>query len=145
MLLAGRRGGTLSCGSQACSLPAPWPCASTCLLPFPPPFIPRSLFDYLWVAEDGMKMQGYNGSQLWDTAFAVQARAMLVRCLLRLLRSPGLACGSEPAGWARMLQGLPGSTGLVPPSPSSALAAPHHSPPAWLPASLPRRPLPPRA
>ena len=29
--------------------------------------------DYLWVAEDGMKMQGYNGSQLWDTAFAVHA------------------------------------------------------------------------
>ncbi|GAQ81630.1 cycloartenol synthase [Klebsormidium nitens] len=31
--------------------------------------------DYLWLAEDGMKMQGYNGSQLWDTAFAVQALA----------------------------------------------------------------------
>eukprot|EP00899_Mesostigma_viride_P028010 jgi/Mesvir1/8394/Mv12638-RA.1 len=31
--------------------------------------------DYLWLAEDGMKMQGYNGSQLWDTAFAVQAVA----------------------------------------------------------------------
>jgi lanosterol synthase len=29
--------------------------------------------DYLWLASDGMKMQGYNGSQLWDTAFAVQA------------------------------------------------------------------------
>lgn len=29
--------------------------------------------DYLWVAEDGMKMQGYNGSQLWDTVFATQA------------------------------------------------------------------------
>jgi len=29
--------------------------------------------DYLWLAEDGMKMQGYNGSQLWDTAFALQA------------------------------------------------------------------------
>ncbi|MEM7103538.1 MAG: terpene cyclase/mutase family protein [Bacteroidota bacterium] len=29
--------------------------------------------DYLWVAEDGMKMNGYNGSQLWDTTFAVQA------------------------------------------------------------------------
>jgi squalene/oxidosqualene cyclase-like protein len=29
--------------------------------------------DYLWVAEDGMKMQGYNGSQCWDTAFATQA------------------------------------------------------------------------
>ncbi|KAL3732653.1 hypothetical protein ACJRO7_029321 [Eucalyptus globulus] len=29
--------------------------------------------DYLWVAEDGMKMQGYNGSQLWDATFSVQA------------------------------------------------------------------------
>ncbi|GMN53548.1 hypothetical protein TIFTF001_022685 [Ficus carica] len=29
--------------------------------------------DYLWLAEDGLKMQGYNGSQLWDVAFAVQA------------------------------------------------------------------------
>lgn len=29
--------------------------------------------DYLWVAEDGLKMSGYNGSQLWDTAFATQA------------------------------------------------------------------------
>jgi squalene cyclase len=29
--------------------------------------------DYLWVAEDGMKMKGYNGSQCWDTSFAVQA------------------------------------------------------------------------
>lgn len=31
------------------------------------------LDDYLWVAEDGMKMQGYNGSQCWDTSFAIQA------------------------------------------------------------------------
>jgi len=31
------------------------------------------IVDYLWVAEDGMKCQGYNGSQLWDTAFTVQA------------------------------------------------------------------------
>lgn len=29
--------------------------------------------DYLWVAEDGVKMQGYNGSQCWDTSFAIQA------------------------------------------------------------------------
>lgn len=29
--------------------------------------------DYLWLAEDGLKMQGYNGSQCWDTSFAVQA------------------------------------------------------------------------
>ncbi|XP_031255647.1 cycloartenol synthase 2 [Pistacia vera] len=34
--------------------------------------LPR-IYDYLWVAEDGMKMQGYNGSQLWDTVFSVQA------------------------------------------------------------------------
>lgn len=32
-------------------------------------------FDYLWVAEDGMKMQGYNGAQLWETAFTVNAIA----------------------------------------------------------------------
>ncbi|XP_062115432.1 cycloartenol synthase-like [Humulus lupulus] len=29
--------------------------------------------DYLWLAEDGLKMQIYNGSQLWDCALAVQA------------------------------------------------------------------------
>ncbi|CAF0846619.1 unnamed protein product [Adineta steineri] len=29
--------------------------------------------DYLWLSEDGMKIQGYNGSQLWDTAFSIQA------------------------------------------------------------------------
>jgi squalene/oxidosqualene cyclase-like protein len=29
--------------------------------------------DYLWDAPEGTKMQGYNGSQFWDTAFAVHA------------------------------------------------------------------------
>nr|UTN00765.1 lanosterol synthase [Strongylocentrotus purpuratus] len=29
--------------------------------------------DYLWIGLDGMKMQGTNGSQLWDTAFVIQA------------------------------------------------------------------------
>jgi len=29
--------------------------------------------DYLWIAEDGMKMQGYNGAQLWETAFTMNA------------------------------------------------------------------------
>eukprot|EP00731_Ephydatia_muelleri_P008296 Em0004g634a len=29
--------------------------------------------DYLWIGVDGMKMQGTNGSQLWDSAFAAQA------------------------------------------------------------------------
>lgn len=33
------------------------------------------VYDYLWLSDDGMKYQGYNGSQLWDTAFAVQAIA----------------------------------------------------------------------
>ncbi|KDO22939.1 hypothetical protein SPRG_11783 [Saprolegnia parasitica CBS 223.65] len=28
--------------------------------------------DYLWVAEDGVKMQGYIGSHTWDTSFAIQ-------------------------------------------------------------------------
>jgi squalene/oxidosqualene cyclase-like protein len=31
------------------------------------------VYDYLWVSEDGMKMNGYNGSQCWDTTFALQA------------------------------------------------------------------------
>jgi 2,3-oxidosqualene cyclase len=34
--------------------------------------LPR-LADYLWEGEDGLKMNGYNSSELWDTAFAVQA------------------------------------------------------------------------
>jgi squalene cyclase len=42
------------------------------MLAWPPIRLSGRLFDYLWVAEDGMKMQGYNGSQLWDTAFAAQ-------------------------------------------------------------------------
>ena len=31
------------------------------------------LAEYLWHGDDGVKMQGYHSSQLWDTAFAVQA------------------------------------------------------------------------
>uniref|UniRef100_A0A0G4HPQ4 Terpene cyclase/mutase family member n=1 Tax=Chromera velia CCMP2878 TaxID=1169474 RepID=A0A0G4HPQ4_9ALVE len=34
--------------------------------------IPR-LYDYMWVSEDGAKMQGQVGSQVWDASFAVQA------------------------------------------------------------------------
>jgi lanosterol synthase len=29
--------------------------------------------DYLWDGHDGLKMQGYNGSQFWDVAFGLQA------------------------------------------------------------------------
>ncbi|XP_034995512.2 lanosterol synthase isoform X1 [Zootoca vivipara] len=47
--------------------------------------------DYLWLGLDGLKMQGTNGSQLWDTAFAIQAfleagaqkRPEFNSCLLR--------------------------------------------------------------
>ncbi|KAE8796913.1 Parkeol synthase [Hordeum vulgare] len=34
--------------------------------------IPR-VYDYIWIAEDGMKMQIYDGSQVWDAGFAVEA------------------------------------------------------------------------
>ncbi len=44
---------------------------SLCVTEFFTKHIPR-IDDYLWVSEDGMKMQGYNGSQLWDTSFAVR-------------------------------------------------------------------------
>ena len=33
----------------------------------------QRLPDYLWRANDGVKMQGYNSSELWDTTFAAQA------------------------------------------------------------------------
>ncbi len=32
-----------------------------------------ALEPYLWAGHDGVKMQGYNNSELWDTVFAVQA------------------------------------------------------------------------
>jgi len=35
----------------------------------------RRLGDYLYQADDGLKMNGYDSSRLWDTAFAVQAVA----------------------------------------------------------------------
>ncbi|KAB2634103.1 beta-amyrin synthase-like [Pyrus ussuriensis x Pyrus communis] len=47
--------------------------------------------DYLWVAEDGMKMQSF-GSQLWDTGFAVQA---LLACNLTDEVAPTLARGHD--------------------------------------------------
>nr|CAB3470500.1 unnamed protein product [Digitaria exilis] len=34
--------------------------------------LPR-IYDYLWVAEDGMKAQVYDGCQSWETAFIIQA------------------------------------------------------------------------
>ncbi|KAJ3369871.1 Lanosterol synthase (Oxidosqualene--lanosterol cyclase) [Allomyces arbusculus] len=33
----------------------------------------RTVADFMWMSDDGMRMNGTNGSQLWDTAFIVQA------------------------------------------------------------------------
>jgi len=33
--------------------------------------LPR-IYDYLWLAEDGMKLKVYDGTQAWDTAFIVK-------------------------------------------------------------------------
>eukprot|EP00924_Labyrinthula_sp_SR-Ha-C_P013057 augustus_masked-scaffold_12-processed-gene-8.5-mRNA-1 protein AED:0.01 eAED:0.01 QI:0/-1/0/1/-1/1/1/0/801 len=44
------------------------------------------LHDYLWLAEDGMKMQGYNGSQLWDTTFAMHSYYYTFKALKNQLR-----------------------------------------------------------
>lgn len=43
--------------------------------------------DYLWVAEDGVKMQGYNGSQCWDTSFAAQVCVLDVIAVMRTVLS----------------------------------------------------------
>ena len=33
----------------------------------------QRLDDYMWLGPEGLRMNGYNGSQLWDTSFAAQA------------------------------------------------------------------------
>ncbi len=47
--------------------------------------------DYLWDGSDGMKMQGYNGSQFWDLAFTMQA----------VYEAPSLFCGGAREATAR--------------------------------------------
>ena len=46
--------------------------------------------DYLWVAEDGMKMQGYNGSQCWDAVPGVQSLKLV--CVISSQNQSG-KCG----------------------------------------------------
>ncbi|XP_032132430.1 lanosterol synthase isoform X3 [Sapajus apella] len=76
--------------------------------------------DYLWMGLDGMKMQGTNGSQIWDTAFAIQAlleagghhRPEFSSCLqkahefLRLSQvAPSHHCSIHPSlGWPHLEQ-----------------------------------------
>ncbi|XP_057968979.1 cycloartenol synthase-like isoform X3 [Malania oleifera] len=70
--------------------------------------LPR-IFDYLWIAEDGMKMQGYNGSQLWDTAFAVQA---IVSTNLGDEYGPTLRKAHEYIKNSQVLEDCPGDLNL---------------------------------
>lgn len=51
--------------------------------------------DYLWVAEDGMKMQGYNGSQCWDTSFAAQVGLRVDGFIAPSLTVARILCAGE--------------------------------------------------
>ncbi|HEX4448428.1 MAG TPA: terpene cyclase/mutase family protein, partial [Polyangiaceae bacterium] len=50
---------------------------------------------YLWDGHDGTKMQGYNSSKLWDTAFALQA---IVATPVGQRLARGVGSGSGPSG-----------------------------------------------
>uniref|UniRef100_A0A8C5BIL1 Terpene cyclase/mutase family member n=1 Tax=Gadus morhua TaxID=8049 RepID=A0A8C5BIL1_GADMO len=63
--------------------------------------------DYLWLGLDGMKMQGTNGSQLWDTCFAVQAYLETFQCTVAfslphlplLPQQGGFPFSTRDCGW----------------------------------------------
>uniref|UniRef100_A0A8C5CBW8 Terpene cyclase/mutase family member n=1 Tax=Gadus morhua TaxID=8049 RepID=A0A8C5CBW8_GADMO len=60
--------------------------------------------DYLWLGLDGMKMQGTNGSQLWDTCFAVQAYLEVTSSLnkpkyYRQMNKGGFPFSTRDCGW----------------------------------------------
>uniref|UniRef100_A0A8C5B351 Terpene cyclase/mutase family member n=1 Tax=Gadus morhua TaxID=8049 RepID=A0A8C5B351_GADMO len=63
--------------------------------------------DYLWLGLDGMKMQGTNGSQLWDTCFAVQAYLETFQCTMAFSLPPlpllpqqgGFPFSTRDCGW----------------------------------------------
>ncbi|HEV8322119.1 MAG TPA: prenyltransferase/squalene oxidase repeat-containing protein [Myxococcota bacterium] len=59
--------------------------------------------DYLWRAADGVKMQGYNSSELWDTAFAAQAALATGRVGAAAAGAAGPAGPAGPAGGAGSL------------------------------------------
>lgn len=63
--------------------------------------------DYLWVAEDGLKMQGYNGSQLWDTSFAVQALSIAGDDIVQAA-SASLAAAARYIEASQVVQEAPG-------------------------------------
>ena len=71
--------------------------------------------DYLWRARDGVEMQGYNSSELWDTAFAAQAMIAATgraepggrRCARRTASSRQPSDGRRPGPRARLPRRLP--------------------------------------
>ncbi|KAF3776518.1 Cycloartenol synthase [Nymphaea thermarum] len=65
--------------------------------------------DYPWVAEDGMKLKGLNGSQLWDTAFAVQsiiATNLVDDCQLMLKKAHDFIKNSQLRLWFLTFQSV---------------------------------------
>jgi hypothetical protein len=38
----------------------------------------ETMYRYLWVAEDGMKMNGYFNSMVWDSSFTLRGLASLL-------------------------------------------------------------------
>lgn len=57
--------------------------------------------DYLYMGPEGMRMNGYNGSQLWDTSFAVQA---VTACRSELLYPQEMALAHHYVGIAQVLE-----------------------------------------
>ena len=60
----------------------------------------KRLPDYLWRAPDGPEMQGYNSSELWDTAFAVQG-ILATGEVERMSRGRGGRATSSPTRCSR--------------------------------------------
>ena len=52
--------------------------------------------DYIWMGRDGAKMNGTNGSQLWDTSFMVQALIESeMRSEFQVCHAPGVLLPSQ--------------------------------------------------
>ncbi len=88
--------------------------------PVDPPPPPSPSPRLLGCPQDGMKMQGYNGSQLWDTAFAMQAFAAsrLAETLPQAAAAAAVA-RRTPAKAAAMLGASHAAGGTAHPDPAN--------------------------
>ncbi|KAF3787560.1 Cycloartenol Synthase [Nymphaea thermarum] len=67
------------------------------------------ILDYGWIAEDGMKMKGINGSQSWDTPFAVQsiiATNLVEDCQIMLRKAHDFIKNSQLTLWFLTFQSV---------------------------------------